>query len=151
LNETGPGSPGEPALAPEEREALLLGARQFNAGLYFECHDTLEEAWSGLRGPARDFFQGLIQVAVAFYHWRNGNAGGALSLLARARKRLGRYGDRYLGLDLGALRSAVEDVRRRIAEGEAFPAEPAGLPVYAFRDEERSQVTAAQGASQSRA
>ena len=70
-------------LSQEDREALRRGAEEFNAGYYFECHDTLEEAWAGIRGEARDFFQGLIQVSVGLYHWRNGNAGGAATMLER--------------------------------------------------------------------
>jgi hypothetical protein len=110
-----------------------LGAQQFNEGFYFECHDTLEEAWSGIRGEARDFFQGLIQVSVGLYHWRNGNAGGALTMLDRGGKRLARYADLYLGLDLGALRPAVLDLRGRVAAGEPFPEDPASLPRYLYR------------------
>lgn len=134
MNEGRAGSPREPPLDALDREALRRGARQFNEGFYFECHDTLEEAWSGIRGEARDFFQGLIQVSVGLYHWRNGNPGGASTLLGRGLKRLARYGDHYLGLELGALRPAVEDVRRRVAAGESFPEDPSGLPRYHYRE-----------------
>lgn len=130
MNEGRTGPPREPDLTAEDKEALRRGAQQFNEGLYFECHDTLEEAWSGIRGEARDFFQGLIQISVALYHWQNGNPGGASSLLDRGLKRLARYGDLYLGLDLGAVRSAAEGVRRRLAKGEPFPGDLASLPRY---------------------
>lgn len=123
-----------PALSEEDREALRRGAEQLNAGLYFEAHDTLEEAWSGIRGEARDFFQGLIQVAVGLYHWRNGNAGGAVTMLDRSLKRLHRYGEVYCGLDLGLLRRETADARRRVGAGEAFPEDLAGLPRYRVVD-----------------
>jgi predicted metal-dependent hydrolase len=97
----------EPRLTPEEREQFERGVAQFNAGYYFECHDTLEELWTGLRGPARDFFQGLIQVAVAFYHLGNDNPAGAQSLLQRALKRFERYPERYAGFDLGGYRERI--------------------------------------------
>ena len=84
-------------LSQEDREALRRGVEEFNAGYYFECHDTLEEAWAGIRGEARDFFQGLIQVSVGLYHWRNGNAGGAATMLERGEKRLSRYPATYGG------------------------------------------------------
>ena len=137
MNEGRAGSPNEPVLSAEDREALRRGAQQFNDGLYFECHDTLEEAWSGIRGEARDFFQGLIQVSVGLYHWSNGNAGGALTLLDRGQKRLARYGDSYLGLNLGALRPAVLDLRGRVAAGEPFPEDPAIRPRYLYREPPR--------------
>jgi predicted metal-dependent hydrolase len=120
----------DPVLADEDREALRRGAEQLNGGYFFEAHDTLEEAWSGIRGEARDFFQGLIQVAVGLYHWRNGNAGGAVTMLDRSLKRLDRYGDVYCGLDLASVRRETVDARRRVAAGEPFPEDFSGLPRY---------------------
>ena len=70
---------------------------------------------------------------MGLYHWRNGNAGGALTMLDRGRKRLARYADLYLGLDLGALRPAVLDVRGRVLAGEPFPEDLASLPRYLYR------------------
>ena len=54
---------------------------EFNRGDWFECHETLEDLWVGEEGEARDLYQGILQVAVALHHWRNGNFGGAISLL----------------------------------------------------------------------
>lgn len=109
----------EPVLADSERAALEKGVREFNDGFYFECHDTLEEMWSGLRGPARDFFQGLIQVSVAFYHLGNGNLAGAQSLLGRALARLARYPDHYFGFDVARHRAELSDWRARVAAADA--------------------------------
>ena len=120
----------EPALHEDELAALRQGVREFNDGYFFECHDTLEEAWSGIRGPARDFFQGLIQVSVGFYHWRNGNAGGAATLLKRGLGRLSRYGTSYCGLELASLRPHAQACFERIVAGEAFPEDREGLPRY---------------------
>ena len=62
--------------------AELLGAiDQFNRGEWFECHETLEELWVGEKGELKDFYQGVLQLAVALHHWRNGNLKGALILL----------------------------------------------------------------------
>jgi len=117
-------TPPEPQLDAQELAAFRRGVAQFNAGLYFECHDTIEDVWSGVRGPARDFFQGLIQVAVGRYHWSRGNTAGALSLFGRARKRLEAYGDRYWGFDLAAQRAALLDWCERLARDEAPPEPP---------------------------
>lgn len=107
-------SPPEPALSPEEAAAFRRGVAEFNDGLFFECHDTLEELWSGLRGPARDFFQGLIQVAVAFHHVGNGNAPGAASMIERALGRFRAYPGRYFGFDLDAQRALLGLWRSRL-------------------------------------
>ena len=124
------GPPPEPTLPEEDKAALRKGVEEFNGGYFFECHDTLEEAWSGIRGPARDFFQGLIQVSVGCYHWRNGNAGGAATMLKRGLARLSRYGSAYCGLELAELRSAVLACRERVLAGEAFPEGQGALPRY---------------------
>jgi hypothetical protein len=60
---------------------LLQGIREFNSREWFECHETVEDLWIGSEGEARDLYQGIIQIAVALHHWRNGNFGGAVSLL----------------------------------------------------------------------
>lgn len=60
---------------------LLRAFGEFNRGDWFECHETLEDLWVGTEGEIRDFYQGLLQIAVALHHWRNGNFGGAVSLL----------------------------------------------------------------------
>ncbi len=100
--------PPEPALESDVLANFKRGIEEFNSGRYFECHDTLEDVWHGIRGPARDFLQGLIQISVGFYHIRNGNLRGAESQLAKGLGRLENYGDRFLGLNLGLLRREVE-------------------------------------------
>jgi predicted metal-dependent hydrolase len=126
----------EPSLDAEERGALARGVREFNEGFFFECHDTLEEMWMGLRGPSRDFFQGLIQVAVAFYHLTGGNHAGAMSMLSRALKRFEKYPDRYAGFDLGGHRGELRGWQERLAQGEALVADLAALPKWRFEQEE---------------
>ena len=122
----------EPVLTPQEKEAFARGVDEFNRGFYFECHDTLEDMWMGLRGPARDFFQGLIQVSVAFYHLTGGNLPGAESMLRRALKRFGRYPDRYFGFDLAAHRVELEGWLPRIASGRVDGVTLAELPKWSF-------------------
>jgi predicted metal-dependent hydrolase len=100
------------------------GVGEFNEGLFFECHETLEELWSGIRGPTRDFYQGLIQVAVGFYHLGNDNRVGAERLLGRALGRLEAYPDHYGGIDIGELRGEVTGwllALNRASEGESSP------------------------------
>ena len=93
----------EPPLDPDALAQIEYGVSQFNRGRFFECHDTLEEVWQATRGPARDFLQGLIQVAVGFYHLDAGNLRGSESQLEKGLGRLELYGESYLGIDLAAL------------------------------------------------
>ncbi|PYQ11403.1 MAG: DUF309 domain-containing protein [Acidobacteria bacterium] len=121
-----------PVLGAQERDAFRRGVAEFNAGYYFECHDTLEGMWAGIRGPARDFFQALIQVSVAFYHLTGGNPAGAESMLRRALKRFEPYPDRYFGFDLAAHRAELRAWLDRIRAGQAQDASAAELPRWSF-------------------
>lgn len=60
---------------------ILRALGEFNRGDWYDCHETLEDLWIGSEDEPRWFYQGLLQVAVALHHWRNGNYGGAISLL----------------------------------------------------------------------
>ncbi|MFM8475331.1 MAG: DUF309 domain-containing protein [Planctomycetaceae bacterium] len=64
------------------------GIRLFNAGDYFECHDVLEDFWSEQTCPERPLFQGLIQAAVALFHFEEGNLAGACRMYLSARANL---------------------------------------------------------------
>ena len=118
------GTVPEPALTEEERNAFERGVAQFNDGLFFECHDTLEETWSAVRGPSRAFFQSLIQVAVGFYHLGNGNRPGAITLLRRSLARLERYPARYAGVELAPLRDGIGEWLAALDSGAPLPPRP---------------------------
>lgn len=77
------------------------GLRLFNEEEFFECHDVLEELWSETLGEEKKYIQGLIQAAIALFHFGNENFGGAKKLYISARKNLDSYGDDYWGVELG--------------------------------------------------
>jgi predicted metal-dependent hydrolase len=68
--------------------ALLHGIEQFNAGEYWECHETLEGLWNSENREVRDLYQGLLQVGVAFHHLQHANFPGAIKLFRRGLPRL---------------------------------------------------------------
>jgi predicted metal-dependent hydrolase len=82
------------------REQFLRGIEEFNQGMFFECHDTLEEIWMEAIGSDRLFLQGLIQVSVGFYHASNGNFKGAESQLRKGIAKLESYQSGYCGVEL---------------------------------------------------
>ena len=69
---------------------LLQAFGEFNRGDWFDCHETLEELWVGSVGEIRDFYQGMLQIAVALHHWRGGNYRGAVLLLTSGTEKLRR-------------------------------------------------------------
>jgi predicted metal-dependent hydrolase len=122
----------EPQLDAEIVEAILRGVAEFNSRKFFECHDTLEEVWRGTRGPARDFFQGLIQISVGFYHLGNANLSGGKSQLEKGLKNLSGYGEHYLGMELAGLRLSVQAWLDRLCRGEELTGTSADLPKYCY-------------------
>ena len=100
----------------------LQGIVAFNACDFYESHELWEELWTDDRGPSRKFYQGLIQAAVALYHFGNGNIHGARKLHASARDYLLPYAPQHLGLDLVAFLASFDRCLAEVAASEEdFP------------------------------
>ena len=111
--------------------ALAEGARRFDAGKYFEAHEAWEEWWRPMRGPERDLFRGLINLAVAMNKAREGNPAGVVRLLDRANGLLAPYPARVRGVDLAALRASIARLREQAEEwraGRRAGLEPGDVP-----------------------
>ena len=107
---------------PEYHPLYLGGIEHFNVCDFFEAHETWEELWTDYQGPARKFYQGLIQVAVALHHFGNGNIRGAKKLYLSSSAYLQPYRPVYQGLDLEKLLSEFELCFTEVlASQEQFP------------------------------
>lgn len=93
---------------------LLQAFGEFNRGDWFECHETLEDLWVCSEGEVRNFYQGLLQVAVALHHWRNGNFGGAIHLLTSGADYLRRVRLVCQRIDVGAVVAAADLFRESL-------------------------------------
>ena len=93
----------------ERLPVLAQAVREFNEGLFFQSHETLEDVWIVSPWPVRDFFQGIIQVAAAFVHLKRNEYPGTHHLLAEAMLKLEGFAPRYLGVDVERL---LADARR---------------------------------------
>lgn len=112
-----------PVLAPGERRRFLLeGLEHFNAGRFFEAHESWEEIWRSTTPEPRELWRGLIQVAVGLYHFRvRRRPGPARRVLARGLRRLEGFPRGTEGLDLEALRTAAREWEDWLAEREGPP------------------------------
>ncbi len=98
------------------------GIKYFNDCDFFEAHETWEELWTDYRGPARKFYQGLIQAAVALHHFGNGNIHGARKVYHTSRNYLQEYRPAYLGLDLETFLSQYDRCFEIVLQStESFP------------------------------
>jgi predicted metal-dependent hydrolase len=78
---------------------------------------VLEDAWRAAAPEERDFFQGLVHVAVAWYQAGRGNRVGCERQLAKARRRLGPYAPEHRGVDLDALLAEVGGAEAVVVAG----------------------------------
>lgn len=76
----------------------------------------LEDAWRAAGGPERDFFQGLVHVAVSWYQAGRGNKVGCERQLEKALRRLGPYAPSHRELDVAALLASLEAARGRFPD-----------------------------------
>jgi hypothetical protein len=94
---------------------LLHGIEQFNAGEYWECHETLEMLWRAEERPVRDLYQGILQVGVAFHHLRGGNYAGAVKMFRRGLPRLRDLPEVCQGVHVAVLARAARSVHDEAA------------------------------------
>lgn len=105
-------------------DGLALGLEQIRRGDYFEAHESLEDVWRAAEPAEKDFFQGLVHVAVAWYQAGRGNRTGCERQLEKAARRLGPFAPEHRGVAVGLLLASVEHARRRVAEGSLELAPP---------------------------
>lgn len=88
---------------------------QFNAGEFWEQHETFETVWRAESGPVRQMYQGILQVGVAYYQIQRKNYDGARKLFQRAWQYLNVLPDVCQGVDIAQLRA---DAQAAMAELE---------------------------------
>ena len=96
---------------------LERGIELIRAGAYFEAHEELEDEWRDAPEPERDFLQGLVHVAVAWYQAGRGNRPGCERQLQKAERRLGAYRPEHRGVDLEVVLGDVARARDLVESG----------------------------------
>ncbi len=99
---------------------LVEGIRLFEEGQYFLSHETLEEHWAEAPEEDRDFYQGLIHLAVGFLHYGKGNLKGTLLQFGKSSKRLSDYPEVYQEVDLALVRGFLDDAPAALERGETL-------------------------------
>jgi predicted metal-dependent hydrolase len=86
-------------------------------GEFFAAHEELEDAWRAAEPAERDFYQGLVHVAVAWYQAGRGNRVGCERQLEKAARRLGPYAPTHLGVDVASVLGQVAHASELVAAG----------------------------------
>jgi hypothetical protein len=96
---------------------LAEGLHCYRTRQFFEAHEHWESVWLTLCEPEKSFLQSLVQVSAAFHHLRRGNRIGAISLLARALKRLDGCSAQFCCIDVAHLRYELRDWLTALHDG----------------------------------
>jgi len=107
----GPSPHGLSAASTSRR--LETGVELIRAGEYFAAHEELEAAWRAAPPEERDFFQGLVHVAVAWYQAGRGRRIGTERQLAKAVRRLTPFAPAHRGLPLEPLLEQLGELRKQ--------------------------------------
>jgi uncharacterized protein len=107
-------------------EWLRDGLELIKRGEYFEAHESLENAWRAAEPGEKDFFQGLVHVAVAWHHAGRGNRPGCERQLVKAARRLGPFGPRHREVDVDAVLASVSAAQRVVESGSLDLPKPLG-------------------------
>jgi uncharacterized protein len=97
--------------------AFKRGLAAIDEGRYFEAHEELEEAWRAAPPAERDFFQGLVHVAVAWYQAGRGRPVATGRQLGKAVRRLTPFAPAHRGVDVAGVLAQLEAAQARVAEG----------------------------------
>ena len=97
--------------------SLEEGLDLIRRGEYFAAHEVLEDVWRASEPQERDFYQGLVHVAVAWYQAGRGNRVGCERQLEKAVRRLGPFAPVHRGVHLAATLGRIEEARRVVAGG----------------------------------
>jgi predicted metal-dependent hydrolase len=98
--------------------AFWQGVEEFNHQQFYSCHDTLEALWMESPESHKNFYQGILQIAVGCYHLGNHNWRGAVILLGEGSRRLKDYQPIYEGIDVTGLITHSSQLLHRLQQIE---------------------------------
>lgn len=114
-------------------EALAIGVALWDQERFFEAHECLEDVWHHAPEEDREFWKGVIQVAVGCVHHQRGNPTGCRTLWARAAARLDDYPDVHHGIDVEQLATFCRGAIAAVADaGDTIEV---GYPIFPRMDD----------------
>jgi predicted metal-dependent hydrolase len=105
----------------EEKKLYYTGIQLFNEHEFFEAHEVWEDAWHMAYGTKYEFYQGLIQCAVALEHYARSNPRGVVSLYNTYRKHFKEVPETFMGLDVKSFLARMHDALRPVLEANPLP------------------------------
>lgn len=104
-----------------EKKLYLDGIRLFNEHEFFEAHETWEDVWHMAYGLKHDYYQGMIQCAVALEHYCRSNPRGVVSLHNSYRPKFRHVPPRFMGLDVPRFLAQMEAALLPVISANPLP------------------------------
>jgi predicted metal-dependent hydrolase len=96
---------------------LIKAIEEFNAGEFFEQHETLELLWRATPDEIRHLYEGILQIGVGMHHLlKNRNFHGAAVKLDHGMRLLDAFPPVCHGVDVARLRRDAATARARLVE-----------------------------------
>ena len=95
----------------KEDELFHNGIEAFNNRQFYDAHEYWEELWLDYKLNDSDFIQGLIQLAVSYFHLFNQNLKGARSMIKKCMKKIDPF-QTSRGIDVIELKSKICNVQK---------------------------------------
>ena len=99
------------------RQVLLIAAREFNSGRYFEAHEALEDRLEEVDEADWDLVVALIQIAVGYHKASQELWSGSLLMLEKGLEKAAAFPSRVATLRLDDLRARVRADVERLRSG----------------------------------
>jgi len=123
----------------EEKKLYYTGIQLFNEHEFFEAHEVWEDAWHMAYGIKYEFYQGLIQCAVALEHYARSNPRGVVSLYNTYRKHFRNIPETFMGLNVTTFLAQMHQVLKPVLEANPLPEkgqislDPSRVPVIELK------------------
>jgi uncharacterized protein len=104
-----------------EKKLYLEGIELFNEHDFFEAHEMWEDVWHMAYGIKHDFYQGMIQAAVALEHYLRSNPRGVISLHKSYPPKFRNVPSQFMGLNVTRFLEAMEIALKPVILADPLP------------------------------
>src|SRR3954465_9244379 len=105
----------------EERKLYYDGIQLFNDHEFFEAHEAWEDVWHMAFGTKFEFYQAMIQCAVALEHYRRSNPRGVVSLYESYNRHFTDVPEKFMGLDVKHFRAEMRQALAPVLDANPLP------------------------------
>jgi len=108
-----------------ERKLYYDGIHLFNEHEFFEAHEVWEDIWHMAYGLKFEFYQGMIQCAVALEHYKRSNPRGVVSLFQSYNRHFKDVPEVFMGLDVKDFLTRMRGALAPVIDANPLPAQGA--------------------------